>query len=127
MGGNGQPQYNYFASSVRGILIGNEGISHEPHFNYIAASTEGFNIQGLSYAAVWSNVITGATRGIYLKYHSVANMSPTPANINCIASCTTGIKIESGSGCPNASSVIFTGCGTDIDPDPSTAVPAWWT
>jgi len=126
LGGHMCAYYNYCATSVRGIIAGNGNIFY-PFFNYIAATTDGMNIQGLSLATTWSNVITGATNGVLLKYASIANMSATAANKNFIKDCTVGIKIESGSGCPAAGSQVFNGCATDIDPDPSENLPRWWT
>lgn len=129
--GLGNFMYNYCLTSIRGIMLAALASSGGIIFNYIAATTEGIHEQGISYATIWSNVITDAAKGIRLRYGSIANMSDTVANINHIMKCTTGIVIEAGSGCSKASGQSFgvdgDANGDDILPDPSTDVPSWWT
>lgn len=124
-------RYNYCATSVRGILIAWASIIGEPKYNYIAATTAGFDVSSTSYSAIRANVITGATIGVRIYYNSLVAMSAGITNLNHIMNCTTGIKIESDSGCVSASAQSFGAGGdantADIDPAVSTTVPQWFT
>lgn len=125
--------YNYFATSVRGIIASQSAIigGPDPQYNYSAATTVGFDISSLSYGVIRGNVITGATKGIRIYYQSVVAGSATVHRQNHIMNCTVGISIESGSGMPEASSQSFgaggDANGDDILPAVSTTVPQWHT
>jgi len=93
--GEGSFYYNYFATSVRGILLASAGLCTLAQYNYSAATTEGIQLQAQSFITSWDNIIDGATSGIYAKYASMVNM--TNVHPNHIMNCTTGIQIESGS------------------------------
>jgi len=130
LAGIGDFKYNYCPSSVRGIFIAQQSISLAPLYNYINFSTAGFDISALSYVVARANVVTGGTNGFRLYYEALVAMSASAVNKNYIFACTTGIKIESGSGCVAANDQSFgaggDANGADIDPGTSTTIPAWW-
>ena len=125
--------YNYFATSVRGIIASQNAIiaGPDPGYNYSAATTVGFDISSLSYGVIRGNVITGAAKGIRIYYTSVVAGSTTTHRQNHIMNCTVGISVESGSGMVAAAGQSW-GAGGDanganIDPVPTTTVPQWYT
>ena len=124
--------YNYFANSVIGIYI-QRSTDISAYYNYYDATGAGtrYGIRLLQ-ASAWprASVFCGGTYGISLERMSIAQMSNTALK-NWFMLCTTGIRLEDGSGAMAASSQGFaTGgdaCGTNIDPSTSTTEPRWWT
>lgn len=128
--GIGDFRYNYAATSVRGLTVVNKGYGGLCAYNYLAATSRGIDLASTSYMVPRFNVVTGATIGVRVYYQTLASMAGG-TQANHIMNCTTGIKVESGSGCVAASSQSFGAGGdantNDLDPAASTTIPRWYT
>lgn len=122
--------YNY-DTGARGVQATNGVFTFSLWYNYIDVSTIGIALMEFAGGAPRANIVknctTSTATGIYLDRKSLALMSGVAGYKNYIDNCTKGIGIKTDSGCEAASSQVFNGCTTDIDPAVSTTMPQWYT